>query len=186
MNFSEIKTTISIPSFSSSDYCVIKPLTARAVKNLVKTYHASNLRRTMPLADKPRQDLKNLTRNVIDQKDSQLCVAISVSILLRNAIEKDLQFEDKNGSYKTGKILTTLTLIVCPRSMAELNYNPNEDEIEFQTNCVDILLERLCKKTYLMDTGWEIVRRIGRAGVNQPKRSTCFYKEGEELKYLYC
>ena len=109
MNFSEIKTTISIPSFSSSDYCPPKLLTTRAVKNLVKTYHASNLRRTMPLADKPCQllkcqDLKNLTRNVIDQKDSLLCVPISVSILLRNAIEKDLQFEDKNGSYKTGKI----------------------------------------------------------------------------------
>jgi hypothetical protein len=121
--------------------------------------------------------LNNLTKNVIDQKNSNLCVPLSVSTLLRHAIKEDLHFEDKNGYYTTEKIFANLTLIVYPRSLAGFNLNPKEDETKFQTNIIDLLLDRLCTKTYLMESGWEIIRRSS-AEVNQPKKSTCKFEEG--------
>ena len=106
--------------------------------------------------DSRHQNLQNLTKNVYDQKSSNLCVAISVTTLLRFAIKKDLGFGDKWDHYSAENILSTLTLIVYPRSMAGLNLNPKKEEIEFQTNEIELLLERICEKTYLMPTGWEI------------------------------
>jgi hypothetical protein len=179
LNFSEIKTAISIPSLSSSIYCISACLPSHGIANLINTCGASYLPEKM--AKETGQDFQNITRNLINQKDSQLCVPISVSILVKTAIEKDLLFDDKNGYYSTEKILMTLTLIVYPRSLAELNYNPNKNETKYQTISnteLKLLLYRLCKKTYLMDSGWEIIRQIGPAGVNQPKTSTCRFDEG--------
>ena len=155
--------------------------------NLINTCRASYL--PEKVAKKRGQDLHNLTRNLINQKDSQLCVPISVSILLKTAIEKDLEFKDINGYYTTEKILANLTLIVYPRSLAELNYNPNKNETNYQSIShteLKLLLERLCKKTYLMDSGWEIIRQIGPAGVNQPKKSTCRFDKGLIVYYFFC
>jgi hypothetical protein len=95
-------------------------------------------------------------------------------------MKNDLGFEDKNGFYSAEKILSTLTLIVYPRSMAGLNLNPNEEETEFQLNEIELLLERICKQTYLMPTGWEIIRHLDGDEKDQPKRSTCKFEKGKK------
>ena len=125
------------------------------------------------------QDLQNFTNNVLDQKTSNLCVPISVTTLLRHALKNDLGFADELGIYSAEKILANLTLIVFPRSMAGLNLNPNEEETEYQYNEIELLLERLCKRTYLMETGWETIRKIAKEEEDQPKKSTCKFENGE-------
>ena len=69
-------------------------------------------------------------------------------------------------------------MIVYPRSLAGLILNPKKEESDFQMNDVETLLERICKKTYLKESGWEIVRI---QGWNNPVKSTCDYKKGENL-----
>ena len=171
LNFFGIKEVISIPKqmFSDSFYCLDDGY-------LKKSCHVSNFKELA--TKKLRQDLNNLTENVFDQKNSQLCVPCSVSKLLRFAIEEDLDYKDENQYYTFEKILLNLTLIVYPRSLAGFNLNPNEVEKEFQMNRIDLLLYRLCQKTYLMESGWEIIRRIGPAGIYQPKKSTCEVRRG--------
>ncbi|CBY33157.1 unnamed protein product [Oikopleura dioica] len=145
-------------------------------KNLTKSVHVSSLKQNA--TKRVDQDLKNVTKNVLDQKSSNLCVPISVATLLRSAIEKDLGFiDDKYDAYSAEKILSTLTLIVYPRSMAGLNLNPNKKETEFQLNEIELLLERLCKKTYLMETGWQIIRKIDKDEKDRPKKSTCKFEK---------
>ena len=124
-----------------------------------------------------------MTKNVLDQKSSNLCVPISVATLLRFAIKNDLGYEDKYDHYTTEAILSTLILIVYPRSMAGLNLNPKEEETEFQLNQIQLLLERLCKKTYLMETGWEIIRKLDFEEERQPKNSTCRFEKGKKKFY---
>ena len=170
--FSEITSIISIPS-SSSIFCLDDP-------NLTKSCHVSSLKQNATKC--VNQDLQNLTKNVFDQKSSNLCVPISVATLLRSAIKNDLGFEDKNGFYSAEKILSTLTLIIYPRSMAGLNLNPNEEETEFQLNQIEFLLERICKKTYLMPTGWQIIRQLDEDEEDQPKKSTCKFEKGKSVK----
>ena len=63
--------------------------------------------------------------------------------------------------------------------MAGLNLNPNIEEFEYQLNEIELLLERLCKRTYLMETGWEIIRQLTRKEKNRPKKSTCKFEKGE-------
>jgi hypothetical protein len=90
-------------------------------------------------------------------------------------MKNDLDFGDEDGFYSAEAILANLTLIVYPRSMAGLNLNPNEEETEFQSfNQVELLLNRLCKKTYLMETGWDIIWKLGL--YDQPKKSTCKFE----------
>ena len=119
--------------------------------------------------------MQNLTKNVLDQKWSNLCVPISVTALLRFAMKEDLAFDDKDNEFIFEKMLTTLTMIVYPRSLAGLNLNPKKEEKEIQTNDVETLLERICKKTYLMKSGWEIVRT---QSVSKPAESTCEFENG--------
>ena len=121
---------------------------------------------------------------MLDQKSSNLCVPISVATLLRFAIKKDLSFKDKYDIYSAEAILSTLTLIVYPRSMAGLNLNPNQEETEFQLNQIEFLLERLCKKTYLMETGWEIIRKLDFEEKRQPKKSTCRFEKGKKKIFI--
>ncbi|CBY12552.1 unnamed protein product [Oikopleura dioica] len=147
---SEITSIISIPS-SSSHFCLDDA-------NLTKSVKVSSLKQNVTKC--VNQDLKNVTKNVLDQKSSNLCVPISVATLLRFAIKNDLGFEDEYDEYSAENILSTLILIVYPRSMAGLNLNPKKEETEFQFNEIELLLERLCKKTYFMETGWNIIRQL--------------------------
>ncbi|CBY36229.1 unnamed protein product [Oikopleura dioica] len=119
-------------------------------------------------------DMQNLTKNTLDQKWSNLCVPISVTTLLRFAINKDLYFHDKRNHYTFEKILTILTMTVYPRSLAGLNLNPKKEEKDFQTNDIETLLERICKKTYLSESGWEIVRKQGYPEIAE---STCEFEK---------
>jgi len=130
------------------------------------------------------QDLQNVTKNIIDQKSSNLCVPISVATLLRFAIKNDLGFLDKYVYYSAEAILSTLILIVYPRSMAGLNLNPKKEETEFQFNEIELLLKRLCKKTYLMETGWNIIRQLDKDEKDRPKKSTCKFEKGKIKSYF--
>merc|ERR1712176_621680 len=102
-------------------------------------------------------DMQNLTKSILNQKWSNLCVPISVTTLLRYAIKEELAFVDKYNEYTCERILTTLTMIVYPRSLAGLNLNPKKEESKSQTNDIETLLERISEKTYLKPSGWEIV-----------------------------
>ena len=119
-------------------------------------------------------DMRYLTRKVLDQSWSELCVPISITELIRHAMKHDLSFVDTKNEYSTEEILTTLTMEVFPRSMAGLNRNPKRNETSFQKCDVETLLERLTKKTFLNESGWDIVRD---QGFYKPRRSICeFYK----------
>ncbi|CBY15100.1 unnamed protein product [Oikopleura dioica] len=163
----EITSIISIPS-SSSHFCLDDP-------NLTKSVKVSSLKQNATKC--VNQDLKNVTKNVFDQKSSNLCVPISVATLLRFAIKNDLGFKDEDDYYSAEAILSMLILIVYPRSMAGLNLNPNQKETEFQLNEIELILERICKKTYLMETGWQIIRKLDWAEKDQPKKSTCKFEK---------
>ena len=71
-------------------------------------------------------------------------------------------------------------MIVYPRSLAGLNLNPKKEENDFQTNDVETLLERICKKTYLKKSGWEIIRT---EGYPNPVKSICEFRK---KFYLFC
>ncbi|CBY40980.1 unnamed protein product [Oikopleura dioica] len=139
--------------------------------NLTKSYQMSNFKQQMTKC--VNAEMRNLTKNTLDQKWSNLCVPISVTALLRFAMENDLAFDDKHNDYTFEQILTTLTMIVYPRSLAGLNLNPKKEEKDFQTNDIETMLERICKKTYLKESGWQIVREQGNLG---PVFSECEFK----------
>ena len=124
-----------------------------------------------------QQGMQNLTKNVFNQKNTELCVPISVTTLLRHSLKNDLRFKDEYKYYTFEAILATLTMIVFPQSMAGLNLNPNEKEKDFQQNQIEILLQRVCQKTYLMETGWEIIQNLH----FDLTESTCEYKQGKSF-----
>jgi hypothetical protein len=127
-------------------------------------------------------DFDFLTKNVLNQKDSNLCAPISVSVLLRWAIKNDLKVhDDKMEEYFTvEKILTKITMIIYPRSLAGMNLNPINIEKEFQHNKIELLLKRIKNETYLNDSGWDIIRdhRFGAEGsfdYNRGKDNQLFF-----------
>ena len=129
--------------------------------------------------------MQNLTENVFNQKSSQLCAPISVTTLLRHAIKNDLPaFDDQLGRFSSERILAALTMIVFPRSLAGLNLNPNNKEKENQENEIEILLKRLCKETYLMRSGWQIIRGVFKDredkswAKKRPVKSSCHFHTG--------
>ena len=96
-------------------------------------------------------------------------------------MKNDLAFGEKEINhgfllYTFERILTTLTMIVYPRSLAGLNLNPKKEEKDFQTNDVETLLQRICIETYLMKSGWEIIRN--QDPLRKPAESTCEFKNG--------
>jgi hypothetical protein len=157
---------ISVPNASIS-FCFDDP-------NLTKSLNMSNLKHQMTKCF--NLTMQNLTKNIPDQKSSNLCVPISVTALIRFAIINDLNFVDQKEQYSFEQILTILTMIVYPRSLAGLNLNPKKEEIEFQTNDVETLLQRICKETYLMESGWEIIRN--QRLFNKAPESTCEFENG--------
>ena len=64
-------------------------------------------------------------------------------------------------SFSLDKILTYLTMIIYPRSLAGLNLNPIKEEQDFQSNDVETLLRRMRFTTYLNESGWRIISTIG-------------------------
>lgn len=148
--------------------------------NLTKSWKMSNLKRNATKCIE--LEMQNLTKNVFDQKSSELCVPISLTTLLRYAIKTDLGFKEIDVSHTFERILSSLIMIVYPRSMAGLNLNPTEREEDFQITEIEILLKRLCQKTYLMDTGWEIIRHLGGPNNDKPVKSICSFNSGKKMK----
>ena len=66
------------------------------------------------------------------------------------------------------------------RSLAGLNLNPKKGGNQFQRNDIETILERICKKTYLRESGWEIVRKQGLSSYDRPAISTCKYEKGKK------
>jgi hypothetical protein len=126
--------------------------------NLTKSCAMAELKQQMTKA--VNFDFQNLTKNVLDQKDSNLCVPISLSVLLRWAIKNDLKVDDwkMEKFFTVEKILTQLTMMIYPRSLAGMNLNPRNKEKKFQHNKIDLLLKRLKYETYLHRSGWDIIR----------------------------
>ena len=161
----EIQSIISLPS-ASTRFNLDDP-------NLTKSCQMSSLKQNATKC--ANQNFQNLTKNVLDQKWSQLCVPISVTSLLRHAIRNDLGFQDQYPTHTFERILSTLTMIVYPRSMVGLNLNPKESETDFQMNDILTLLKRVCQKTYLVESGWDIIRLLGATNNPIPSKSICVY-----------
>jgi len=93
-------------------------------------------------------------------------------------MKNDLSFVDPHSHNIFEKILTILTMIIYPRSLAGLNLNPKKAESKFQANDVESLLERICQKTYLKESGWEIIGKNIFHIRNNPGKSTFEFEKG--------
>ena len=162
-----ITKIISLPSTPGS-FCLDDP-------NLTKSVNLSILKHQMTKS--VNLTMRNLTKNILDQKDSNLCVPISITTLLRYAMRNDLNFFRFVDVYTFENILTNLTMRVYPRSLAGLNLNPAKRECHSQMNDVETLLQRICKKTYLMESGWEIIRTQGYRPYDHPAKSICSFEK---------
>jgi hypothetical protein len=123
-------------------------------------------------------EMINLTKNIHDQGYSQLCVPISVTNLIRHAMEYDMGFDKKDFSHTFENILSSITMVIYPRSMAGLNLNPKRNEVDTQLTDIESLLKRICFRTFIMPSGWEIIRCLGAPGDSRPTESKCIYKKG--------
>ena len=146
----QLKDVVSLKNVAP-DFCLDD-------KNLTKSCGMAELKRRM--TRNVNLNFDNLTKNVLNQKDTNLCVPLSVSVLLRWAIKEDLKVDDwgMNEYFTVEQILTNLTMVVYPRSLAGLNLNPRKGEKEFQFNDVESILKRIKFPTYLMKSGWDIIR----------------------------
>ena len=149
----DIEGTTRIVSLqsASADLCLDDP-------NLSKSVAMACLKHMLTRSRKIA--FHNLSKNVLNQKFSNLCVPIAVTTLIRYSLAHDLKFHDERNEYTFDRILTSLTMVVYPRSLAGLNLNPKEEETDFQKNDIESLLKRLTKNTYLSPSGWDIIRNI--------------------------
>ena len=136
--------------------------------NLLKTVGVTELKHQ--LTKIMNMNMNNLTKNILDQKNTLLCVPIAMATLIKYAMKNDLAFDDKLGDFTMEKICISLTMTVYPRSLAGLNLNPNDDEIKSQDNDILSLLNRMTKRTYLNESGWEMIRSNGH---RSPNSSIC-------------
>ena len=94
-------------------------------------------------------------------------------------MKHDLGFMKVDQSHSFENILSSLVLVIYPRSMAGINMNPKIKETERQTTQIETLLQRVCYKTFLMPSGWEIIRKLGDKNDSKPHKSICQYERGE-------
>ena len=146
-------------------------------ENLTQSCQLSHLKNNMTKC--VFNGMKNLTRRIADQKSSQLCVPISITNLIRHAMKHDLGFMKVDQSHSFENILSSLVLVIYPRSMAGINMNPKIKETERQTTQIETLLQRVCYKTFLMPSGWKIIRKLGDKNDSKPHKSICQYERGE-------
>ena len=150
-------------------------------RNLTKSCGMAQLKQKMTRA--VNFDFKNLTKNVLDQKDSNLCVPISVSILLRSAIKKDLDPSEYvlKEHFTVEKILTQLTMVIYPRSLAGMSYNPRHTDKQFQHAKIEALLKRMKYPTYLYKSGWGIIS--GNHQANYDVRGSFDFNDGKKNSF---
>jgi hypothetical protein len=151
-------------------------------ENLTKSCEMAQLKQRMTRVFS--YDFDYLTKNVLDQKDSNLCVPISVSVLLRWAIKNDLKLDDWRIEryFTVEKILTSLTMIIYPRSLAGMNLNPRKKEKKFQCNEIELLLKRMKNETYLHKSGWEILQIT--YYVARAREGTFDFKQGKIIIFV--
>ena len=157
-----------------SDVCLDDP-------NLTKSVQLCSLKQR--LTKTINVDFSNLTKNVVNQKDSNLCVPISVTSLIRHALREDDKVGDweMERNFTFEKIFAALTMEIFPRSLAGLNLNPKEKEKDFQTfNEVELLLKRIKLPTYLNKSGWKYISGLGIGLQN----STCDFSPGKSAPLL--
>ena len=120
-------------------------------------------------------------------KDSNLCVPISVTTLIRHALRYDLKIDDAimTTYYSTERIVTCLAMIVFPRSLAGLNFTPNKEEKEFQYNSIEHLLKRLKFSTYLNENGWKIIKSIGVCPESEFCYKECKFSLSIQFYFIY-
>ena len=149
-------------------------------RNLTKSKNMAILKEK--LIKRKNSDFRNLTKNVLNQKESNLCVPISVSALLRWTIKNDLKIKDRemNEYFTLERIFKTLTMIIYPRSFAGFNLNPKKEEQKFQETEIELLLRRLKYKTYLNRRGWELLNYC--LNYTSPEKSRFDFKKGLNLK----
>ena len=151
-------------------------------RNLTKSCGMAQLKQKMTKA--VNFDFKNLTKNVLDQKDSNLCVPISVSILLRSAIRYDSEGLTSIEAFEhltIEKILTQLTMIIYPRSLAGMSYNPRHTDKQFQHAKIEALLKRMKYPTYLYKSGWGIIS--GNHQANYDVRGSFDFNDGKKNSF---
>jgi len=148
----DIERTTRIVSVqtASAYFCLDDP-------NLTKSLAMACMK---PMLTRSRKmTFQNISKNVLNQKFSNLCVPIAVTTLIRYSLAHDLNFND-SFEFSFYRILTSLTMVVYPRSLAGLNLNPKEEETDFQRNDIESLLRRLSRSTFMSPSGWEIIRNI--------------------------
>lgn len=153
------------------DHCLDDP-------NLTKSCVMANLKQR--ISRFINTDFLNVTKNVVDQTDSELCVPLSVSVLLRWALKNDLKMNDDRMDkyFSLESIFTTLTMVIYPRSLAGFNLNPKKEEQDFQENDVDFLLKRLKYETFLNQSGWEIIKSLGYMARMEDIEGSFNYEQG--------
>jgi len=132
-------------------------------ENLTKSLQMSQLNRKL------RRGLtigfQNITRNTLDQGESDLCVPVNFTTLLRHAIKekcsKKEEYKILGRAFTSERILYFLTMRIYPRSLAGLNLNPDGREIKYQRfRNFETLLDRMVRPTYAFEAGWDWMRRI--------------------------
>jgi len=109
---------------------------------------------------------QNVTRNAINQGDSNLCVPVNFTTLLRHAIKEHCCEEHPahkvmGRAFTFERIFYFLTMRIFPRSLAGLNLNPNAAEIRYQRfREFEDLLKRMLRPTYAYQAGWDWMRRV--------------------------
>ena len=133
-------------------------------RNLTKSLQMSELNRQLQRG--LTISFQNITRNTLDQCESDLCVPVNLTTLLRHAIKehcsrKNPKFKVMERAFTAERILYFLTMRIYPRSLAGLNLNPDEGEIDYQRfRRFEDLLERMVRPTYAFEAGWDWMRRI--------------------------
>ena len=154
-------------------------------ENLTKSYGMAFLKQR--LTRYLNKDFENLTKNVLDQGDSDLCVPISVSVLVRWAIKNDVKLDESYLDYiletyfSIDIIFPTLTMIIYPRSLAGFTLNPKQEEQGFQENEIELLLKRLKYPTYFFESGWDMIRNYGTTRID----AEFDYEEGSFLSKVF-
>ena len=115
------------------------------------------------------EGFQNVTRHVIDQKDSALCVPICVANLLCSAIlecvktkrlprylhEDCFDVEKVKEAFSFKRIFHFITFLIYPRSLAGMNLNPNHDEIQKQySQRIEGILDSLKNGPYAQMPMW--------------------------------
>ena len=119
------------------------------------------------LSRKTDEQFQFLSKNVVNQKDSQLCVFLSVASLFRHAIkcfleqEGEAPLDEDDGFFTFESVFLVMTMILLPRNLAGLELRRNQTAQKFHAQEANIVqvLKRLTHATFFEREGWKIIAR---------------------------